>query len=152
MWGRQPPSLHLTRVPDVTLIRVKWEKFNCHNLTIFFYNFFYENWFFWTFTFLHFCKYFQFRTTYLSLQYLIFCIQMSGFYWIWICFDKSKTKPVIPQRTSPIFYDTHFMLRCSLLGLFFGSKCLLQGPALIPELSLALGAHFWVKRPWSRIF
>ena len=98
MWGRQPPSLHLTRVPDVTLIRVKWEKFNCQNLTIFLTIFFYENWFFWTFIFSHFCKYFQYWTTYLSLQYLIFCVQMSGFYWIWACFDKSKTKPVIPQR------------------------------------------------------
>ena len=30
--GGGHPSLHLARVPDLTLIRDKWEKFNCQNL------------------------------------------------------------------------------------------------------------------------
>ena len=71
--------------------------------------FFWQNWFFWIFIFLHFCKYFQFRTTYPSLQYLIFCIRMSVIYWIQARFNKSKIKPVVSQRTSLIFYDTHFI-------------------------------------------
>ena len=68
--------------PDITLIRVKWEKFNCQNLTNSFDKIFYENWIFWTFIFLQFCKYFQFRTAYMSLHYLFFCVQMSEIYWI----------------------------------------------------------------------
>ena len=31
---------------------------------------------------------------------------------------KWKTKPVVPQRTSPIFYDTHFMI-WNLPALFY---------------------------------
>ena len=80
--GHPPPPLHLARVPDLTLIRDKWEKFNCQNLINFLTKFFYENWLFWTSIFLHFCKYFQFQTTYLSLQYLIFCVWISEIYWI----------------------------------------------------------------------
>ena len=102
------PSSYLARVTEVILIRVERKKLNYQNLTIFFDKIFYENWLFWTFIFLHFCKYFQFRTPYLSLQYLIFCVRISGIYWIQAHFDKSNTKPTVPQRTSPIFYDTHF--------------------------------------------
>ena len=40
------PSPDLERVPDVTHIRAKWEKFNCQNLTNSFDKIFYENWFF----------------------------------------------------------------------------------------------------------
>ena len=63
--GGSYPSPRLTRVPDINLIRVKWKKFNCQNLTNFLTKLFYENWFFWTFIFLPFCKYFE-------LQYLLF--------------------------------------------------------------------------------
>ena len=58
--------------------------------------------------FLHFCIHHCSLARYQSLQYLIFCVWMSVFHWIWSCIDKFKTKSVDAHRTSPIFFVTYF--------------------------------------------
>ena len=113
----------------------------------FFDEIYYENWFFRTCIFLHFCKHFQFQTTYLSLQYLIFCVQMSEIYWILSRFDKLKTKPVVPCRISPIFYDKYFS---SVHNISQGWCRVFKGT----NLTLMLNFHkqsFKISKIWLRV-